>query len=416
MCVAALNQVVLASLQGIALGWKEHRCLSATLLTAELRTGTGLTLSRNLIILGIRGLPAAHGGFETFAERLAPYLRDRGWKVTVYCQGSLTGHREEDDWEGVRRIHIPVRYSGSLGSIEFDFKCVADVNRLSGTILTLGYNTGFLSVWLRLKNRRNLINMDGLEWKRAKYGYGPRAYLWLNERLAAYAGTRLIADHPVIADHLATRAARVKIDTIPYGSDPISGASPVPLASLGLKPDRFFTLIARPEPENTVLEIVRAFSAKPRDAKLVVLGKYDPSHPYQRQVLNAAGPEVVMPGPIYDKEALAALRFYSVAYLHGHQVGGTNPSLVEALGAGNPVIAHDNSFNRWVAGDAGLYFLNEPDLQTHIQNMLENRALRRLLSERARQRWAADFTWPSVLDQYHNVLQVSCDHGTCEQH
>jgi glycosyltransferase involved in cell wall biosynthesis len=369
-------------------------------------------LSRNLIILGIRGLPAAHGGFETFAERLAPYLRDRGWRVTVYCQGSPTGHREEDDWEGVRRIHIPIRYSGSLGSIEFDLKCIADVNRLSGTILTLGYNTGFLSVWLRLKNRRNLINMDGLEWKRAKYGYGPRAYLWLNERLAAFAGTRLIADHPVIADHLATRAARVKIDTIPYGSDPILEASPVPLASLGLEPDRFFTLIARPEPENTVLEIVRAFSAKPRDAKLVVLGKYDQSHPYQRQVLNAAGPEVVMPGPIYDKEVLAALRFYSVAYLHGHQVGGTNPSLVEALGAGNAVIAHDNSFNRWVAGDAGLYFLNEPDLQAHIQSMLENRTLRRLLSERARQRWAADFTWTSVLNQYHNVLQVPCDHGS----
>ena len=376
----------------------------------------GITLGRHLIILGIRGIPAAHGGFETFAERLSPYLRDRGWTVTVYCQGSVTGQREEDHWEGIRRIHIPIRCGGSLGSIEFDFKCTADVKRLEGTILTLGYNTGFLSFWLRLKKRRNLINMDGLEWKRAKYGYGSRAYLWINERLAAFSGTRLIADHPVIADHLATRAARVKIDTIPYGSDPILEASPLPLASLNLEPGQFFTLIARPEPENTVLELVRAFSAKTRGAKLVVLGKYDRSHPYQRQVLNAAGPEVVIPGPIYDKSVLAALRFHSIAYLHGHQVGGTNPSLVEALGAGNAVIAHDNLFNRWVAGEAGLYFINEADIQKHIENLLEDRILRKTLSENARKRWALDFTWPNVLNQYDNALREPCYSDALKSH
>ena len=369
-----------------------------------LQASTGSTLSRHLIILGIRGLPAAHGGFETFAERLAPYLLGRGWAVTVYCQGSLTGRRDEDEWKGVRRIHIPVACNGSLGSIEFDIKCVADLEGQDGTILTLGYNTGFLSVWLRLKNRRNLINMDGLEWKRAKYGFASRAYLWLNERLAALSGTRLIADHPVIADHLATRAARAKIDTIPYGSDPIYEASPEPLAALGLDPGGFFTLIARPEPENTVLEIVRAFSAEPRGAKLVVLGKYDQSHAYQRQVLTAAGPEVVMPGAVYDKTVLAALRFYSVAYLHGHQVGGTNPSLVEALGAGNAVIAHDNPFNRWVAGDAGIFFRTEADIQGHIQTLLADKELRDKLSNNARRRWMEKFTWPSVLDQYRDIL------------
>jgi glycosyltransferase involved in cell wall biosynthesis len=366
--------------------------------------------------LGIRGVPAAHGGFETFAERLAPYLINRGWRVTVYCQGSLTGQREEDDWEGVRRIHIPVRTSGSVGSIEFDLKCIADVSCLDGTILTLGYNTGFLSVWLRLQNRRNIINMDGLEWKRAKYGYGSRAYLWLNERLAAFSGTQLIADHPVIADHLATRTTRLKIVTIPYGSDPITDASSAPLESLGLEPGRFLTLIARPEPENTVLEIVRAFSAEPRGAKLVVLGKYDQSSSYHKQVIDAAGPEVVMPGAIYEKSILASLRFYSAAYLHGHRVGGTNPSLVEALGAGNPVIAHDNSFNRWVAGDAGLYFLNEADIECHIQKVLGDAVLRRRLSSLARQRWIAEFTWPSVLDQYHNLLHYSCDSNIGRNH
>jgi hypothetical protein len=207
-------------------------------------------LPPHLIILGIRGLPAAHGGFETFAERLAPYLKDRGWRVTVYCQGSVSGKRIEDEWEGIRRIHIPVSRTGSVGTIEFDLKCIIDVANVPGTILTLGYNTGFLSAWLRLKRRNNIINMDGLEWKRAKYSWGARAYLWLNERLAAWAGTMLIADHPVIAEHLVTRALRSKIVMIPYGSDQISEADPAPLVAIGLEPGRFFTLIARAVPEN----------------------------------------------------------------------------------------------------------------------------------------------------------------------
>ncbi|WP_267387584.1 DUF1972 domain-containing protein [Sphingomonas sp. GC_Shp_3] len=98
-------------------------------------------MTRSLIILGIRGIPAAHGGFETFAERLALWLRDRGWTVTIYCQGSASGKREEDEWEGIRRIHMPVKAKGPLGTIQFDIASAADSLKIPGTILTLGYNT-----------------------------------------------------------------------------------------------------------------------------------------------------------------------------------------------------------------------------------------------------------------------------------
>ena len=359
----------------------------------------------HLIILGIRGVPAAHGGFETFAERLALWLRDHGWRVTVYCQGSETGRRQEDSWEGIDRIHIPVRRTGSAGTIEFDTKATADAMRLPGLILTLGYNTGFLCGWLRMRGRTNYINMDGLEWKRAKYPLAPKIYLWINERLAAWSGDRLIADHPVIADHLATRTGRHRIVTIPYGADGISEADPAPLARLGLEQGRFFTLIARPEPENSVLEIVSAFSEKPRAAKLALLGTYDPSHRYQASVRAAAGPEIVFTGAIYDRPTLAALRFHSIAYLHGHRVGGTNPSLVEALGAGNAIIAHDNPFNRWVAGDAGLFFSTQAECAARITTLLEDAALCDRLRASARARWEADFTWPDILRRYESVLR-----------
>jgi glycosyltransferase involved in cell wall biosynthesis len=360
-------------------------------------------LPPHLIILGIRGLPAAHGGFETFAERLAPYFRDHGWRVTVYCQGSDSGKRMEDEWEGINRIHIPVKRTGSVGTIEFDLKCARDVERIDGTLLTLGYNTGFISAWLRARGRVNFINMDGLEWKRAKYSWGARAYLWVNERLAAWSGTRLIADHPVIADHLATRVSRSKIATIPYGSDEIIDADPSPLTPLGLYPGQFFTLIARAVPENLVLEIVQAFSSKPRGVKLALLGRYEMSDPYQAEVLAAASPEVIFTGGIYNRFTLAALRYYSIAYLHGHQVGGTNPSLVEALGAGNAVIVHDNAFNRWVAGDAGLYFTDIASCTAAIDLILSS-DLRDKLRTAARLRWQSEFTWPAILKRYHAVL------------
>jgi glycosyltransferase involved in cell wall biosynthesis len=364
------------------------------------------TAAPHLIIMGIRGVPAAHGGFETFAERLAPYLVGQGWRVTVYCQGSPTGQRMVDEWQGVTRIHIPTRGDTSVSSVIFDIKSTFDVLNVPGVILTLGYNTGFLSGILAACRRKNVINMDGIEWKRAKYGRGARAYLWLNERLAAYFGKELIADHPAIADHLATRVKRDKITVIPYGSAEVNRADASLLAKYGIEAGRFLTVIARAEPENSILEIVRGFSAKPRGLKLVVLGKYSQDHAYQRSVLAEAGPEVLFPGPIYGADEVGALRFYSLAYVHGHQVGGTNPSLVESLGAGNAIIAHDNPFNRWVAGSAALYFANADDFGLQLEAMLDDASLRTRLAVAARERWNAEFTWPEILARYQACLEA----------
>lgn len=360
---------------------------------------------KHLIILGIRGVPAAHGGFESFAERLVPWMVQRGWKVTVYCQGSDTGKRYEDTWEGCRRIHIPVKGDGPMATIEFDVKSTVDAVKQKAILLTLGYNTGFLSVYARSRRQINLINMDGIEWRRAKYSKFQQIYLWLNERLAASSGNMLIADHPEIARHHAAHTSAAKISMIAYGSDKIDEADENLLVRFGIRRDNYFTVIARPEPENSLLEIVRAFSRRPRDAKLVVLGKYSTDHPYQRNVLAAASEEVVFPGAIYDKATLHALRLFSTAYIHGHQVGGTNPSLVEALGAGNAVIAHDNVFNRWVAGDAGCFFSSENECEQCLESLTGSRTLREELRKAARQRWEAEFTWPKILGDYLQVIE-----------
>jgi len=169
-----------------------------------------------------------------------------------------------------------------------------------------------------------------------------------------------VADHPQIKLHLQSRVAAAKVTTILYGADAVSFAPVEPVQALGLEPGRFMTLIARAEAENSLLEIVQGFSAKPRGMQLVVLGNYQDSNAYHRAMKAAASDEVRFVSAIYDKTVVQALRFHSAAYVHGHQVGGTNPSLVEALGAGNAVVAHDNRFNRWVAGDGAVYFDGTP--------------------------------------------------------
>jgi glycosyltransferase involved in cell wall biosynthesis len=360
---------------------------------------------KRLRILGTRGIPARHGGFETFAEALALHLAARGWQVSVYCQAEGRGAPRSEDWRGVELVHVPVRQHGALATAVFDWRATLHAARRPGLALTLGYNTAAFCALHRLCGVPNLINMDGLEWRRAKWSAPMRTWLWLNERAGCWLGDHLVADHPSIAAHLATRTARGRITMIPYGADAVIDADSAPVRALGLAPGRYATLIARPEPENSVLEIVRAFSRRPRGIALAVLGAYDPRQPYHAEVLGAAGPEVRFLGPLYDRARVRALRFHSLFYCHGHQVGGTNPSLLEALGAGNPVLAHDNRFNRWVAGDAALYFDGEAACADALDRMLDDPAALAARGGASRARHATAFTWDGVLAAYEDLLE-----------
>lgn len=313
---------------------------------------------------------------------------------------------------GCQRIHIPITLKGAAGTIEFDIKSCRDAVKRGGILLTLGYNTGFLAAYTRSKKITNVINMDGIEWRRDKYGRTAKLYLWLNERIAAIAGDVLIADHPQIAMHHANHARSDKIHMIPYGSENVTSSDESILDHFSLQPRRYLTVIARPEPENSLLEIVRAFSRKERGIKLVVLGKYDREQEYQLEVLSSASREVIFPGAIYDKKTVQALRFFSLAYMHGHQVGGTNPSLVEALGAGNAVIAHSNDFNRWVAGDAAIYFSSEDECDECIDRLTSSEKIQTHLRKCANERWIKQFTWPSILTQYEELLSNSYVNAT----
>jgi glycosyltransferase involved in cell wall biosynthesis len=358
-----------------------------------------------LRILGTRGLPAAHGGFETFAEQLALFLVPRGWRVIVYNQDEGSGPITEDSWQGVQRVRIPVSAQGPKGTVLFDWLATRHAARHADLCLTLGYNTAVFCTLLRMARVPNVINMDGIEWHRAKWGVVAKTWFWLNEHAGSVLGNHLVADHPEIAKHLMRAASADKITMIPYGAELLRDLPEAPVRSLGLIPAQYLTLIARPEPENSVLEVVQAFSRQPRGKTLAVLGAYSDDHPYHRAVRAAAGPEVRFLGAIYDKPVVHALRAHCVAYVHGHRVGGTNPSLVEALGAANPVLAHDNRFNRWVAADAALYFSDANSAARTLDNVLADDKQLHAMRDAAVARHAQAFTWQAVLQDYEALLE-----------
>lgn len=360
-------------------------------------------------ILGTHGVPAAYGGFETAAENVALFLRDRGWRAIVYCQVPGTGATTTDVWNGIERVMIPEHRQGWLGTASFDLASIRHASRHRDICLTFGYNTAVFNIIQRLKRIPNIINMDGIEWSRARWGKGRQTILWINERIACWVGNRLIADHPVIETYLATRARRSKLVTITYGAHAVEQADFLPVTSRGLTPEGYLTLICRPIPENSILELVTAFSREERGYQLAVFGTYDNGDPYARAVRESASDEVVFVGPVYEPAELAALRFHSLGYLHGHTVGGTNPSLVEAMAAGNAVIAHDNPYNRWVVGDGALYFTGVDDAAEHISTLLGSPDRRRALAAASRARHLTEFTWEHVAGQYEDLLKLYLD-------
>lgn len=364
--------------------------------------------SLSVAILGCRGIPAKHGGFETFAERLALYLTSIGWQVTVYCEANNSSekHISEQYWQNIKLVQIPVKGTSSLSTIIFDWKSTFHARNKYDVVLTLGYNTAIFSLLYRLYGITNIINMDGVEWSRQKWSLPAKIWLYINERFGCWFGNHLIADHPEIKNHLATRVASTKITVIPYGAEPVDAPNSRLLEEYGLVAGEYALIIARPEPENNILEIVSAFSQKTRNLKLVVLGNYSPhENDYHKQIIKASSNEVLFLGGIYDSQVVQALRACAKLYIHGHTVGGTNPSLVEALAAGSAVLAHDNVFNYWVAGKEAGYFKNQEDCEEKLDNLLNNDSKLQKMKQGSLDRYHEEFSDHRDVKAYAVLLE-----------
>lgn len=364
-----------------------------------------------IAILGARGIPASYGGFETFAEQLATRLVARGHEVTVYAE---TGESSVQDtfYQGVRVRHKRRPRWGAASVLAYDCACLWDACRGYDLVYMLGYGAAWACWWPRVFGVPVWINVDGLEWARSKWGRGARLYLRCMEWVTTKAATRLIADAEAIAQRFRQTYPRgAPSSFIAYGAELVEGrqVDPAVLSLWGLQAHRYMLVVARPEPENHILEIIQGHVMHGGDWPLVIVGDVSGATAYQRQLQQHASERVRFIGGIYDGGQLASLRVHAACYLHGHSVGGTNPSLLEALACGNWVIAHDNPFNREVARDAADYFATPEQLARSLDLVVrESDALRPRRAQRARGIVAEHYTWDGITDAYEALMDSEC--------
>lgn len=316
-----------------------------------------------LAILGTRGIPARYGGFETFAEELALRLAERWVDVTVYCEQE-TGVEQPAVWRGIKLVHLPSPSCGPLTTILFDLRSLWHARKGFDVIYMLGYGAAPFCLIPRLWGTKVWLNVDGIEWARAKWGRAARTYFKMMEWFSTWVPHRIIADAQGIRTHLETRhTLKSPCTVIPYGAPVVDEVPDAGLLSeWGLTPGEYYLVVARLEPENHVREIIEGYLTASASIPLIVVGSHQLTTDYVQKLVGMGCERVRFVGGVYDKVKLTALRWHCRGYFHGHSVGGTNPSLLEALGCGNLVIAHDNPFNREVCGPLGFYFASAGEL------------------------------------------------------
>lgn len=316
-------------------------------------------------IIGTRGIPNAYGGFEQFAEHFAVRMAKKGHEVSVY-----TSHNHPyiaTQYKSVKLIscYDPEYLLGTAGQFIYDLNCIRDCrNRNFDIILQLGYTSSTIWSWLYPKDAVLVTNMDGLEWKRTKYSKPVRYFLRYAEKWGVKFSNYLIADSKGIQEYLHNHYNARSI-YVPYGADLYKPNKDYHFAldTFSIKPYEYDLAIARFEPENNIEPILNAYAATP-GKKLLLVGNHNATA-FGRKMYKAFGKykHIIFAGPVFEMAYLNALRHYARLYIHGHSVGGTNPSLLEAMACGPTICAYNNIFNKYVLGNDAFYFNDQNDLK-----------------------------------------------------
>lgn len=362
----------------------------------------------HIAILGTRGIPNRYGGFEQCAEYLSVGLVARGHKVTVY---NVDHHDyQEKNYKGVEIIHCKdwEPKLGTAGQFFYDLNCTLHARKQKyDVVLQLGYTSSSVWYWLWSSKQKHVVNMDGLEHKRSKFNGKVQAFLRKAEAWAIQGADALVADNKGIQAYLK-KTHQADSYCIAYGAERMATPSESMLEAYHLTPRNYDLVIARMEPENNIKMILDAYLLSDRKRELVLIGKTDT--PKGKEWVAKYGHEkgIRFLGGIYDQEKIHALRYFSMVYYHGHSVGGTNPSLLEAMASECFIVAYDVSFNRYVLENAAYYFSTSNEIVGYM-NLLhpyeETTGKRALVLEKIQQA----YHWDKIISEYENVLLTICE-------
>ncbi|MCA8922076.1 MAG: glycosyltransferase [Planctomycetes bacterium] len=365
--------------------------------------------SYDIAIVGTRGVPANYGGFETFAEELGARLVTRGHSVTVYGRAAYVG-RHPRVHRGIRVV--PVRAPRGK-HLETPLHTLVSALRARGAghdvVLVCNAANAFA---LPLFKAPTVLNLDGIERMRRKWGWAGRLWSRVSERLAMAMADAPVADAAVIHDYYARRHGR-ELSTIAYGGDHApADLDPAILDRYGLKPGEYVLVVGRLEPENNALLVINAYRRVSGNKLLAVVGDAPYADGYRREVLQAAGRRVRCLGGVYGADYFALQR-YAACYVAAGEVGGTHPSVLEAMCDGGPIVANDVPEHREVLGEAALYYVpdNEASLAQRIEEVLGDRARAKALVEAARARIRERYRWAAIVTQYEALFAQLCAGG-----
>lgn len=357
-------------------------------------------------IIGTTGLPAKYGGFETLAHHLVDRLNQR-YDLTVYCSSKYFAEKgkRRTHFNGAKLKYIPLNANG-YQSILYDFISIIHAIKNSEVLLILGVSGTLLLPFVKLFSKKPIIvNIDGQEWKRDKWNWIARKFLGLSEKIAIRFADKIIADNKVIYDYVSINYNCKKIALIEYGSDHVK---PISLHDDIISFYPFLTSpyafnVCRIEPENQVHILLETFAQRPNE-NLVVIGLW--SHNLYAIGLRKSFekyPNIFMLDPIYEQTTLDTIRSNAKVYLHGHSVGGTNPSLVEAMALGLPVIAFDVSYNRATTEHAALFFKDAKELHLRLNTI--NNSSQKIIGQKLKSIAERRYNWRRIAELYASSFE-----------
>lgn len=357
-----------------------------------------------LAILGTRGVPARYGGFETFAEELGARLAQRGHEVTVFGRSqwvprTIRRHR------GMQVVRLPAPRSKYLETVVHTlFSAFAVLPRRWDIVYICNVANVPAALLLRAFGKKVVLNVDGLEWQRAKWGPLGRTYYRACAWLAGHLPIELVTDARVIQRYYLDAYSRAT-SYFPYGTDLEPVADDGTLATLGLQSGRYVLYVSRLEPENNAHLVLAAYAALATDVPLAIVGDapYATAYIARLHRMAADDPRVKLLGAHYG-HAYRVLRSNAAVYVQATEVGGTHPALVEAMGYGNAICANDVPEHREVLADCGLYYRGATAMTQALQRVLDDQALATELSRCAAARAAAQFGWDRITDSYEAWL------------
>jgi glycosyltransferase involved in cell wall biosynthesis len=357
-----------------------------------------------IAIFGGRGIPSTYSGTETFFIELAPRLVERGHDVIVYCRKSLYEDRPSK-YRGVRLIYLPSLETKNLGTFTHTLACMFDVlHRDVDAMLVTNVANTIHCIIPRIFRKKCALNVDGVEWKRGKWGPVGKLYFYVNAWLSGKILPRgIITDadamRKLYLEEFGTRSARIA-----YGANIESSTDPSVVRQYGLEPGNYYLIASRLVPENNAGMIIEGFQKASKRRLLAIAGDANYRSQFVNDLKVNAGDRIRFLGHVDNSEHVKELHCNAYAYIHGHMMGGTNPALLKALGYGNCILAHANAFNAEVLGNYGLLFRSADDLAEKIRLIEEDPVLAQDYRRRAPERIRAVYNWERITDQYEELF------------